>query len=64
MIFSIISQLSTIAKAEAIAIPIIVFIYTVYLQEDKIFITIYFNSAWSSEKSQNKNEEKSSKIEW
>ena len=55
---------STIAEAEVIAISIIVSIYTVYLQEDKIFTSIYFNNTWSSEKSQNKIQEKSSKIEW
>ena len=54
----------TIAEAESIAIPFIVSTYTVYLQEDKMFTSIYFNSAWSSAKSQNKNEEKSNKIEW
>ena len=36
---------STKAEAEAIVIHIIVSIYTVYLQEDKIFISIYLNSA-------------------
>ena len=35
---------STIAEAEVIAIPITVPIYTVYLQEDKIFTSIFFNS--------------------
>ena len=40
MIFSIIFHLSIIAEAEAIAISIIVLIYTVYLQEDKIFTSI------------------------
>ena len=64
MIFSIISELSTIAEAEAIAIPIIVSLYTVYVQESMVFTSIYFNNTWSSEKSQNKIQEKSSKIEW
>ena len=40
MIFSIISQLSTIAKAEAIAIPIIFSIYTVYLQKTR-YLQVY-----------------------
>ena len=35
----------TIAEAEAIAIPTIISIYTLYLQEDKIFASTYFNSA-------------------